>query len=182
MKFDKITFKDKSGSEITLRNAQLSDAKALIDYLGKTAAETPFTAREPGEVDLSVEQEEKIIQEKNDSPKELMLLAFDGDRHIGNCSLMSVSKMKRFAHRASVAIALYKDYWNRGIGTVMMTNILDVARRVGYEQAELEVISTNQPAISLYESLGFEKCGEVPHCLKYQDGTYADAWMMVKKL
>ncbi len=182
MKFDSITIHDKEGNEITLRNAQLSDAKDMIAYLDRTAEESPYTLREPGEVVLTIEQEEKIIQQKNDSPKELMLVAYDGDRHVGNCTLMSSGGMKKVSHRCSVAIALYKEYWHRGIGSAMLKQVLDVAKRVGYEQAELEVIDGNEAAVALYESLGFQKYGVIPNCLKYQDGSYKDAFWMMKKL
>ena len=182
MKFDPITIKDKTAVEILLRNAQLDDAKDLISYLDKTAEETPYTLREPGEVKLSIEEEEKIIQQKNDSKTELMLVAYDGEKHVGNCTLMALGKGSKLQHRCSVAIALYKEYWRRGIGKTMMTTVIDLAKRIGYEQMELDVICENKKAIALYESLGFEKCGSIPHCLKFKDGTYADSYMMVRKL
>ena len=182
MKFDTITFIDKEGNSITLRNAQLADADDLIIYLDKTAGETPYTLREPGEVRYTLEQEEEFIQQKNDSPKELMLLAFDGKKHVGNCTLTESGTTLKTSHRCSVAIALYKEYWGRGIGSVMLKHVLDVAKRVGYEQAELEVIAGNEAALGLYESLGFVKYGEVPNCLKFKDGSYADAYWMMKKL
>ena len=88
----------------------------------------------------------------------------------------------RYKHRCSVAIALYKEYWGRGIGEIMMRTVLEEAGKAGFEQAELEVISENKGAISLYKKLGFEIHGHLPHNMKYSDGTYADAEWMVKLL
>ena len=64
----------------------------------------------------------------------------------------------------------------------MMQTVLDVAKNLGYEQAELEVISNNKGAIELYKKLGFEKYGSFPNNIKYSDGTYAEAEWMMKKL
>ncbi|MBQ2884644.1 MAG: GNAT family N-acetyltransferase, partial [Alphaproteobacteria bacterium] len=81
-----------------------------------------------------------------------------------------------------VAIALYQEYCGCGIGKAMMQTVLDVAKNLGYEQAELEVISDNKNAIAMYESLGFEKYGTFPNNMKYPDGSYAAADWMMKRL
>ena len=44
------------------------------------------------------------------------------------------------------------------------------------------VAASNYPAIALYESLGFSKYGVFPNNMKYKDGTYEDAFWMMKKL
>ena len=92
---------------------------------------------------------------------------------------MSIGPFKRYAHRCGIAIALYQEYCGCGIGKIMMQTVLDVAKKSGYEQAELEVISDNKGAIALYRNLGFEKYGSFPNNMRYSDGTYANAdWMM----
>lgn len=111
-----------------------------------------------------------------------MLVATMNGKHIGNCSLMSHGPFKRTAHRCEIAIALYREYCGCGIGKVMLNTLLAVAKRIGYEQAELEVISANKGAIALYKKLGFEEYGTLPRNMKYADGTYADAIFMVKEL
>lgn len=87
---------------------------------------------------------------------------------------MSLGNYERYAHRCSVAIALYQKYCGLGIGREMLKTVLTMAKQCGYEQAELEVVSTNTPAIRLYESLGFEIWGTQPHSVRYRDGSYAD--------
>ena len=64
----------------------------------------------------------------------------------------------------------------------MLETILDVAKKKGYEQAELEVIADNGKALALYEKLGFKKYGTFPDAMKYKDGSYVDAYWMMKKL
>ncbi len=182
MKFGPIQVTDKLGREVILRNAEVSDASALIDYLKITTAETPYLIREPEEVTITAEQEVRFIENKIEDEKELLLIATIDGKHIGNCSLMSIAPFKRYAHRCEVAIALYQEYCGCGIGKMMMQTVLDVAKELGYEQAELEVISDNKGAIELYKKLGFEKYGTFPNNMKYSDGTYADAEWMMKKI
>ncbi len=182
MQYGPVTIRDKNGEEIILRSAQESDAEDLITYLKTTTGETPFLIREPEEVTLTKEAETAFIQNNLKAERELLLLAFDGKDHVGNCSLMSIANYKRYAHRCEVAIALYKKYWGRGIGRQMLKTVLSIAKEQGYEQVELEVIADNASAIALYESMGFEKCGTFPRNMKYTDGRYADAYRMVKDL
>ena len=179
MKFSPITFKDKLGRDVVIRNAEESDALALIDYLKITSMETPYLIRESEEVTITLELEISFINSKMLSDRELLLVALIDGKQIGNCSLMCIAPYNRFRHRCELAIALYHEYCGCGIGTVMMETLLDVAKIQGYEQAELEVISQNQRAIALYNKLGFKKYCTFPNSMKYRDGTYADSdWMM----
>lgn len=176
------TIKDKQDREIILRSAEEKDAESLLDFLKITAAETPFLLREPDEIALSIEQEQDFIKAKKDSENEILLIAEIEGKHIGNCSLMSVGGFRRYRHRCEVAIALYQEYCGLGIGKAMLEMLLDIAKQVGYEQAELEVIANNKSAIALYEKLGFQKYGTFPNNMKYADGSYGDAYWMMKKL
>ncbi|MBE5971254.1 MAG: GNAT family N-acetyltransferase [Lachnoclostridium sp.] len=182
MKFQSMQFKDKLGREVVLRNAEAEDAAALIEYLKTTTAETPYLIREPEEVTITLEQEKKFIASKIEEERELLLIATIDGKHIGNCSLMGIMPYRRYEHRCELAIALYQEYCGCGIGKVMMETVLEVAKKAGFEQAELEVISDNYNAIALYRKLGFEKYGTFPNNMKYSDGTYADADWMMKKL
>lgn len=175
-----ITCRD--GRSCILRSAAVTDANDLIRYLKVTAGETPFLIREPDEISLTPEQEEHFIEGIVKEPRELMLIGTVAGEHVGNCSLMSLGNYERYAHRCSVAIALYQKYCGLGIGREMLKTVLTVAKQCGYEQAELEVVSTNTPAIRLYESLEFEIWGTQPHSVRYRDGSYADDHFMVKRL
>lgn len=55
----------------------------------------------------------------------------------------------------SFAIALYKEFRGRGIGTAMMERMLDILRKDGYRQASLAVQKANY-AVRMYKKTGFE--------------------------
>ena len=44
------------------------------------------------------------------------------------------------------------------------------------------MVKGNERAIRLYREMGFEICGTFPNNMKYKDGSYADAYWMVKRL
>ena len=182
MRFGPIYKQAKNGQTVELRNAAVSDAVVLIDYLRITTGETPYLIREPEEVTVTPEQEQHFLQSKIESPRELLLLALIDGKHIGNCALMQIAPYRRYAHRCAVAIALYQAYCGLGIGRIMLETVLQTAKDAGYEQAELEVMAENRNAVALYESLGFQRYGTFPHSMKYCDGHYDDAYWMMKRL
>ena len=182
MLFEEKYIQDKLGRTVVLRNAKPEDSAELIKYLKTTSAETSYLIREPDEITINEEDEKQFINAKIAAERELMLVAFIDGKHIGNCSLMSIAPYRRYSHRCDVAIALYKEYCGCGIGKAMLETILDVAKSVGYEQAELEVMAENKNAIVMYEKLGFKKFGTFPDNMKYDDGSYMDAYWMMKKI
>ena len=182
MKFVPIEIKDKLGRTVVIRSPEIYDAEALIEYMKVTAGETDFLLNEPETVTMTVEQEEAFLENRIAAERELMLLA-EVDGEIAGCtSLMQIDWRPRFKHRWGIAIALYKKYWGSGIGRALLETVLEVAKNLGYEQAELDVLHGNDCAKSLYESLGFVQYGILPHNVKYKDGTYADSYWMMKKL
>lgn len=55
----------------------------------------------------------------------------------------------------SFAISLYREYRNKGIGTVLMKTMLDELKQSGYKQASLAVQKANY-AVKMYKNVGFE--------------------------
>ncbi|WP_026513324.1 GNAT family N-acetyltransferase [Butyrivibrio sp. LB2008] len=182
MTFEEISVNDKLGRTVVIRSARPEDAEALVEYMKTTSAETPYLIREPEEITITKDDEVNFIEGKMAGKRELMLVATIDGKHVGNCSFTGIAPFNRFKHRCDVAIALYKEYCGCGIGKAMFETLLGAAKKAGYEQAELEVVAGNKNAIALYEKFGFEKCGTFPDYMKYSDGTYADAYRMIKKL
>lgn len=182
MLFDekKITLRD--GRECLLRPTTPEYAEEMIEYLQITSAETPFLLRNPDEVNYTVEGEREILGRLALDPGSVMMLALVEGQVAGNCSLNGLGGKRRIRHRCSLAIALKKAYWGLGIGTAMIAYLTELARRMGYEQIELEVVDGNDQAKRLYEKCGFEVTGRHVRALKYDDGTYRDEWLMIKPL
>lgn len=61
----------------------------------------------------------------------------------------------------------------------------DIALRCkehGVTQIELDVVKNNERALKMYQGFGFKIVGTKENALRYQDGTYADEYLMIKRL
>lgn len=171
-----------NGHEILLRNAVAEDVEMMKDFLHIVSGETRFLSREADEVELTAEQELSFIEQHNNSPRDLLIIAFVDGEYAGNCNFNAKSRSRRNAHRAGMGIALFQRYTGMGLGRVLMDRMIRYAKESGFEQMELTVVSTNERAIKLYKSFGFKECGRMPDSNKYDDGTYLDDVFMIKKL
>lgn len=172
----------KNGKICTLRSPRIEDAQQLIDYLKVTAGETDFLRKYPEEVNITIEQEQAMLQWSIDSDRDLMIVSEVDGKVVGNCSFSQVGKKMRIRHRCSIGIALYEKAWGLGIGTALLEELIAKATEIGYEQMELNVVSRNERAIALYEKMGFIRYGGIPNAVKHKDGTYDDDIIMVKML
>ena len=59
----------------------------------------------------------------------------------------------------SFAISLYEEYRGKGIGTMMMRQMLELLQEQGYEKASLAVQKANY-AVKMYENVGFKTVDE----------------------
>ena len=180
MRIEASTY-DLSGHELVLRNATEDEAGMLLEYLKTTCGETKFLARDPEEITMTLEEERAFIKRQNDSADNLLIIGLLDGAYVGNCSLMGMGS-GRYRHRTSMGIALYQKYTGLGIGRVMIEKLCQTAKEHGLEQIELEVVADNERAIALYKKMGFEVYGTFPNNMKYKDGSYADAYWMMKRI
>ncbi len=182
MRFEAREIRLKDGRTCVLRPPAPEDAEALIAYMKGTAAETDFLLRYPDEISYTVEGERAFIERALEDPGQAMMTAVVDGAVAGNCSLSGIGDKRRIRHRCSVAIALYRDYWGLGLGSAMLSYLSELARRIGFEQMDLEVVAENERAQALYRKCGFVETGRRWHALKMDDGTYHDEILMVKEL
>ena len=181
MEFEARRFTLKDGCEAVLRVPEPEDAEALVRYLSETAGETEYVLRYPEECPWTVEQERGLLERIKSDPNTLMLCCFVEGTLTGNCSLQFLPQLK-CRHRASVAIALYREFWGLGIGTAMFTAMEEAARQRGIRQLELEFIDGNDRGRALYEKMGFVQFAEHPDAVRLKDGSFRKMVSMMKKL
>lgn len=154
----------------------------MLQYLVKSAGETPFLLCTPEErAMMPLEEEEAFLQKRRDSETDVMIACMVDGKLVGSCQI-SRSPRRRIRHRGRIAIALLKEYWGLGIGTAMLTELIRIAQSWGLMQLELEVIEGNHRAIGLYEKMGFETVSAIPNATRLEDGTLLKEFLMVRKL
>lgn len=70
-----------------------------------------------------------------------------------------------------------------GIGRRMGEHSITEAKRLGYHAIQFNyVVKSNQPAVNLWLSLGFEIVGEVPEAFNHSQLGYTNVYVMYRKL
>ena len=182
MRFEEKEIILKDGRKCILKPTMPEYASQMIEYLEKTSAETPYLLRYPDEVSFTLEGEEEILGRLLDDPYAIMMCAVVDGKIAGNGSINGIGSKRKIRHRCSLAIALYKDYWDLGIGTAMIGYMTVLAREIGWHQVDLEVVAENVKAKALYEKCGFVETGRRHNALLFDDGTYHDEILMYKNL
>ena len=155
-----ITLKDKR--TCILRNGTEKDGQALLDIFILTHAQTDYLLSYPDEATMTVEQEAQFLKEKVLSRNEIEILAEVDGTVVGSAGIGCIGKKDKTKHRAEFGISVDKAYWGLGIGRALTNACIKCAKSAGYRQLELEVVSENNKAIALYESLGFTEYGRNP--------------------
>lgn len=170
------------GKKIIIREPKCEDAANLIHMIQQADTETLFLARNPGELQISVEDEERMISQLDHNNEQAWFVAQYDNTIIGMCSVGLVRNSERYRHRADVAFLVLQKYCSLGIGSKLMQECIQWCQEHAVTQMELEVVQNNQRALHMYQRFGFEITGTIPNALRYLDGTYANEYMMVKQL
>ena len=89
------------------------------------------------------------------APNGLYLLAREAGKLAGGVGMRKLTpqicEMKR--------LFVYDGYQGRGVGTRLCSALIREAKRRGYRKMRLDTLGRMQPAIRLYENLGFKEIG-----------------------
>lgn len=173
----------KTGETVLLCSPTPEDAQGCADHANKVFGETNYLSwganeREP----LKAENEIDWIESYSNSERNFIITAKLDEKIVGIGSINVTSNKPRLKHRGNLAISVQKEHWHKGIGNEIMSLMVETARKLGYEQIELEVFKDNVPARSLYKKQGFVEVGDIPNAVKLSDETYVNLIYMVKEL
>jgi len=89
-----------------------------------------------------------------------------GGSHVANCGYVTA------AHAAG-----------QGVARAMCAHSLEHAKSRGFRAMQFNfVVSSNERAVRLWKSFGFEIIGRLPEAFRHPSGNYADAYVMYRFL
>lgn len=178
-----IEYELKDGRKALIRSPKDEDIPGMLEYLSVSAGETDFLLRYPEECSkYNAEGEKALFDKINAADNEVMLVCLVDGKLAGNCQITWSSGQKT-RHRASVAVALLKEFWNQGIGTRFFQELIRIAEETKYiRQIELDFVEGNDRARALYEKMGFRITGVKPDAIQLKDGTLLNEYSMIRKI
>ena len=161
--------------EVIVEEAQLSDAKALVDLLSQVSQETDFVV---AETILSQEDMEIFLERHLESVNEICLVVRVGKELAGVLNVSS-TRSPQTNHIGDIFIAVQDKYWGYGLGSLLMEVALDWACHTPViRRLELTVQARNSRAVHLYEKFGFKIEATKERVAKTKDGEFLDVYLM----
>ncbi len=159
---------------ITVRPAETEDAPYLKSWLMDPEILRGFPMANENEVDDSVRIWVSYAKQKAG-----VTVLVDG-KQVGMANLY-IQPFKKFAHQCLFSIIVESKERSKGIGTILLTELMRVAKeQFQIEILHLEVYDGN-PAIRLYQRMGFKEYGRHAKFIKIDD-IYIDKILMQRAL
>lgn len=163
---------------VIIEKATCEDADAILQYLKQIGAETDNLTFGAEGLPFTIESEAAYISQIENSCDDIMLIAKEDGKIIGNASLSRLPR--RMKHRGDFSVSVLREYWNKGIGSQLLLNVINFAKENSFEVIDLQVRSDNLPAIHLYEKFGFKKVGTHPAFFKIDNEEISFDYMCLK--
>ena len=116
------------------------------------------------------------------SPEKRNFLAVEGDVVLG-ASYVRANQQGGGAHVANCGYITAEAARGRGVARALCAHSIDYCRGVGFKAIQFNfVVSTNEPAVHLWHSFGFDVLARLPKAFDHPRLGYVDALVMWKTL
>ncbi len=159
-----------------IRDTQLEDASTLAALVDSVARERRFLAITSG---FPAEGTRHFLSSLRSSNSVHVVAVIDGSI-VGWCDISRVP-FEGMQHVGRLGMGVKAEVRNRGVGKSLLEAALVRASNSGFERIELEVFSSNQKAVRLYESSGFTLEGRKVAARKL-DGVVDDILLYAKRV
>jgi L-amino acid N-acyltransferase YncA len=170
-----LTLED--GTPVTLRPMLKSDEDELLKYFQSLPQEDLICLKERVTDPEVIERWVYNLDFDNVLP----LLALHDGKIVGDATL-HFSPIGWTKHQGEVRLTTDTQHRVKGLGTVLLQNLMDIASKMGLEQLTAEIPPALDKAFYLFEKLGFEKVTVLKGFVMDIEGRESDLVLMVKSL
>ena len=164
--------------ELLIREAEPNDAAELVAFLNRVSLETDFTSLDGDGILLTSEEMEVFLNKQASSDNQITLLAFLNDKIAGIINI-TADQRKRVRHIGDLFIVIGKRYWNNGLGSLLLEEVVEWAQASGIlRRLQLTVQTRNQAAVHLYQKYGFAIEGRQERGAYIEEGEFIDVYLM----
>ena len=166
--------------ELLIREAEPGDAAELVTFLNRVSLETDFTSLDGDGILLTSEEMEIFLDKQASSDNQITLLAFLNDKIAGLVNI-TADQRKRVRHIGDLFIVIGKKYWNNGLGSLLLEEVVEWAQASGIlRRLQLTVQTRNQAAVHLYQKHGFVIEGRQERGAYIEERKFIDVYLMGK--
>jgi len=160
---------------LQIRQATAPDSDAIWDIFRPIVARGDTYALDPG-----ISREEALAYWLH--PANWCYVA-EHQRNVVGTYILRANQPGPGSHVANAAFMVSLDARGLGVGRRMGEHSLNEARRLGFRAMQFNfVVSTNQPAVRLWQQLGFEIVGTLPGVFRHPEEGLVDAYVMFRSL
>jgi ribosomal protein S18 acetylase RimI-like enzyme len=160
---------------LQIRQATSSDSDSIWDIFHAIVARGDTYALDP-----RISREEALAYWLH--PANLCYVA-EYQRKVVGTYILRANQPGPGSHIANAAFMVSLGARGLGVGREMGEHSLSEARRLGFRAVQFNfVVSTNEPAIRLWQQLGFEIVGTLPGAFRHPQQGFVDAYVMFRSL
>lgn len=171
------------GNNILIRRAKPGDEIGLAEVRREGIGRKNWLYTGGNEVPnkKKIAKMRKQFSEKNG--ESFCFVAFDKkNKKLVGSIFSSFRKSGRLRHRIDIGWGVHPDYQGQGIGTALLRECIDHAKKKGFKRAEAEMAIENKASWKLALKCGFEIEGTKKKALLTDDGRYIDTYIVGREL
>jgi phosphinothricin acetyltransferase len=141
---------------ITVRKAEVSDLSVITSIYNWAVENTTATF----DINKQTEEQRKEWFDKHTGKHPLIVALSDGEV-AGYCSLSLFREKEAYKRTAEVSVYVHPSYQKKGIGTILLSDIIERGKKLGYHAIIAGITSDNDVSMRMHQKAGFKKCGHL---------------------
>jgi RimJ/RimL family protein N-acetyltransferase len=162
--------KTKDDRTVALRFLVWEDKKGIVEFFASMSTEALEWGNPP--------YTDEVVDRWISNLENMIALVAVYDKLIVGYGMIGKGARERRRGVGDLAMYLHQDFQNAGLGTAMLSLLLNLAKKEGLHRIGLHVIADNKIAIHLYEKFGFRREGALKESYFGQDERYHDELVM----